>query len=41
MAFGKAMVCAWQLGQYYFVGPTPDAELAARIREFVEDDDLG
>ncbi len=31
-------VYAWQLGQYYFVGPTPDAELEARIREFVEGD---
>ena len=28
-------VYAWQLGQYYFVGPTPDAEMEARIREFV------
>ena len=34
-------VYAWQLGQYYFVGPTPDAEMEARIRGFVEDDDLG
>jgi hypothetical protein len=31
-------VFAWQFGQYYFVGPTPDAELEARIRDFVEDD---
>jgi hypothetical protein len=28
----------WQLGQYYFVGPVPDAEMEARIMEFVEDD---
>ena len=31
-------VFAWQLGQYYFVGPTLDAEMEARIREFIEDD---
>ena len=31
-------VFAWQFGQYYFVGPTPDAEMEARIRDFVEDD---
>ena len=31
-------VFAWQFGQYYFVGPTPDAEMEARIREFIEDD---
>lgn len=31
-------VFAWQLGQYFFVGPTPDAEMEARIRGFVEDD---
>ena len=28
-------VFAWQLGQYYFVGPTPDAEMEAKIREFI------
>lgn len=33
-------VFAWQLGQYYFVGPPPDAEMEARIREFIEDDVL-
>ena len=31
-------VFVWQFGQYYFVGPTPDAEMEARIREFIEDD---
>ena len=31
-------VFAWQFGQYYFVGPAPDAEMEARIRDFVEDD---
>jgi len=31
-------VFAWQLGQYYFVGPAPDAEMEARIRDFIEDD---
>ncbi len=31
-------VFAWQFGQYYFVGPTPDAEMEARNRDFVEDD---
>ena len=31
-------VFAWQLGQYYFVGPPSDAEMEARIREFIEDD---
>jgi len=31
-------VFAWQLGQYYFVGPVPDAEMEARIRDFIEDD---
>ena len=31
-------VFAWQFGQYYFVGPVPDAEMEARIRGFVEDD---
>lgn len=31
-------VFAWQLGQYYFVGPPPDAEMEATIREFIEDD---
>lgn len=31
-------VFAWQLGQYYFVGPVPDAEMEARIREFIEED---
>ena len=31
-------VFAWQLGQYYFVGPTPHGEMEARIRDFVEDD---
>ena len=33
-------VFVWQLGQYYFVGPTPDAEMEARIREFVIEDGL-
>jgi hypothetical protein len=31
-------VFAWQFGQYYFVGPPPDAEMEARIRDFIEDD---
>jgi hypothetical protein len=31
-------VFVWQLGQCYFVGPVPDAEMEARIMEFVEDD---
>ena len=31
-------VFAWQIGQYYFVGPLPDAEMEARIREFMQDD---
>ena len=31
-------VFVWQLGPYYFVGPVPDAEMEARIRELVEDD---
>jgi hypothetical protein len=31
-------VFAWQFGQYYFVGPAPDAEMEARIRDFAEDD---
>jgi hypothetical protein len=31
-------VFVWQVGQYYFVGPVPDAEMEARIREFIEDD---
>ena len=31
-------VFVWQFGQYYFVGPVPDAEMEARIREFIEDD---
>jgi hypothetical protein len=31
-------VFAWQFGQYYFVGPPPDAEMEARIRAFIEDD---
>ena len=30
-------VFAWQLGQYYFVGP-PHAKREARIREFIDDD---
>ena len=31
-------VFVWQLGQYVFVGPVPDAEMEARIREFIRDD---
>ena len=31
-------VFAWQLGQYYFVGPPPDAEMEVRIRDFIDDD---
>lgn len=31
-------VFAWQRDQYYFVGPVPDAEMEARMREFIEDD---
>ena len=31
-------VYAWQRGPYYFVGPTPDADMEARIRAFVEED---
>jgi hypothetical protein len=31
-------VFVWQIGQYYFVGPTPDAEMEARIRKFIWDD---
>jgi hypothetical protein len=31
-------VSAWQFGQYYFVGPPPDAKIEARFREFIEDD---
>ena len=31
-------VFVWQLGQHYFVGPAPDAEMEARIREIIRDD---
>ena len=31
-------VFVWQLGQYVFVGPVPDAEMEAKIREFIRDD---
>ena len=31
-------VFAWQLGQYYFVGPPPYAEMEVRIRDFIDDD---
>ena len=31
-------VFVWQLGQYVFVGPAPDAEMEARIKELIGDD---
>ena len=34
-------VFVWQLGQHYFIGPTPDAEMEVRIREIIRDDPEG